>query len=71
MSEKTQSKIEQVHARYLELKAENLKPKEIFMKLTEEFNISARSARSYVWRVEQPEKYKELLKRYFDKKGQS
>lgn len=36
--------------------------------IAEKMKISERLVRSYIWRAANPEKYKELLKRYFDKK---
>lgn len=36
--------------------------------IAEKMKISERLARSYIWRSNDPEKYKELLKRYFAKK---
>ncbi len=36
--------------------------------IAEALEISERTTRAYQWRVKEPEKYKALLKRYFDKK---
>lgn len=66
--EKKVSKVDRAYDMFKELKAEGLKPKEIYPKIAEELVISARSARGYVWRKENPEKYKALLERYFSKK---
>jgi len=66
--QKKVSKVEMVYQRYLELKNQQLKPKEIYEKISEELKISPRSARGYVWRKENPEAYKALLQRYFEKK---
>jgi hypothetical protein len=44
------------------------KPEEAYKIIAEELNISVRSARAYVWRVKNPDKYKAMLERYFAKK---
>jgi len=36
--------------------------------IAEVLEVSQRAIRAYLWRVKEPEKYKALLKRYFDKK---
>lgn len=36
--------------------------------IAEALEISERTTRAYLWRVKEPEKYKALLERYFDKK---
>jgi DNA-binding NarL/FixJ family response regulator len=38
--------------------------------IAEKMGLSERVARSYIWRKQNPEKYAELLKRYFDKRKQ-
>ena len=38
--------------------------------IAEKMKLSERVVRSYVWRMKNPEKYKELLKRYFEKRKQ-
>lgn len=38
--------------------------------IAEKMKLSERVVRSYVWRVANPEKYRELLQRYFAKKKQ-
>lgn len=69
MTGKKKGKIDRAHQMYQKLKAEGkLKPKEIFDKIAEELKITPRSARGYVWRKENPEKYKALLDRYYAKK---
>ena len=37
--------------------------------VAEELGIKVQLARSYKWRAENPEKYKAMLKRYFDKRN--
>lgn len=67
--EKTLSKVEQAAAIFDELEAEGkLKPKEIYEKIAEALSISVRSARGYVWRAKNPEKFKAMLERYYAKK---
>jgi predicted transcriptional regulator len=39
-------------------------------KIAEKTNLSDRVVRAYIWRKENPEKYKALLNRYFSKKKQ-
>lgn len=39
-----------------------------FEQIAKKLNISKRLAYSYWWRKANPEKFKELLKRYYDKK---
>ena len=56
-------KIQQVYR----LHQKGLSVKEIADKM----KISERLVRSYLWRSANPEKYKELLKRYFTKKGKA
>ena len=53
---------------FQELKAQELKPKEIYAQIAQKLKISVRSARSYVWRAQNPEAYQEMLKRYFAKR---
>jgi DNA-binding NarL/FixJ family response regulator len=36
--------------------------------ISEKMNLSVRLVRSYIWRAKNPEAYKELLARYFQKK---
>ena len=36
----------------------------------EKVQLSERVVRAYIWRAQNPEKYKALLQRYFAKKGQ-
>ena len=38
--------------------------------ITEKMKLSERVIRSYIWRKKNPEKYRELLKRYFEKRKQ-
>lgn len=38
--------------------------------ISEKLGIDQRLVRSYIWRAKNPEKYKALLKRYFEKKRQ-
>lgn len=38
--------------------------------IAEKMKLSERIVRSYIWRVANPEKYKALLQRYFEKKRQ-
>ena len=66
--EKAPTKVEQAFAMFQELKAQGLKPKEIYAQIARELEISVRSARSYVWRAQNPEVYQEMVKRYFEKK---
>jgi ribosomal protein S6 len=51
-------------AKAYRLSQEGLKPKEIAKKM----KLDERIVRSYIWRAKNPEKYKELLKRYHEKK---
>lgn len=60
---KKKSKIDKVY----NLHKKGLKVKEIANKM----KLSERVVRSYIWRKKNPEKYKELLKRYFDKRKAS
>jgi len=52
--------------RVFEMHEKGVSNKEIAQKM----NISERVVASYVWRAKNPEKYAELLKRYFAKKRQ-
>lgn len=45
-----------------------MKPADAVNQLTKELKISKRLVRSYLWRARNPEKYKALLDRYFEKK---
>jgi hypothetical protein len=38
--------------------------------IAEKMKLSERVVRSYIWRAANPEKYRQLLKRYFDKRKQ-
>jgi SOS response regulatory protein OraA/RecX len=38
--------------------------------IAEKMKLNERVVRSYIWRMKNPEKYKELLKRYFEKRKQ-
>jgi ribosomal protein S6 len=38
--------------------------------IAEKMKLSERVVRSYIWRAKNPEKYKALLQRYFEKKRQ-
>lgn len=64
-NEKKASKVDRAYQTFQELSEQGLKQKEIYEKIAEELWISARG---YVWRKENPEKYKALLERYFAKK---
>lgn len=57
---KTKGKIEKI----FELHQKGKTVKEI----AEKMKLSERVVRSYVWRKQNPSKYAELLKRYFEKK---
>lgn len=63
------SKVDRAYQMFQELKAQGLKPKEIYEKTSQELGISVHSARGYVWRAKNPEKYKALLERYNAKKN--
>jgi hypothetical protein len=60
--QKKKGKIAQVY----KLHQKGLGVKEI----AEKMKLSERVVRSYLWRSANPEKYKELLKRYFEKRKQ-
>jgi len=68
--EKGPTKVEQSYKIYQQLKAQEpaLKPKEIFNKIAETLKISARAARSYVWRAEHPKEFKAMLDKYYAKR---
>lgn len=66
--EKGPTKVEQAAAMFDELKAQGLKPKEIYGKIAKALSISVRSARGYVWRAKNPEAYQQMLKKYFEKR---
>jgi ribosomal protein S30 len=57
---KKKSKIQRV----LELNQKGMDIKQI----SEKLKISEKIARSYLWRAKNPQKYQELLKRYFEKR---
>jgi len=59
---KKKSKIAEVYA----LHQKGVKVKEI----AEKMKLSEQIVRSYIWRAKNPEKYKKLLERYFEKKKQ-
>jgi len=62
------TKVGKAFALYKKLKLEGIKPKAIFQTIAEELKISERVARGYVWRAKNPEKFKMLLERYFEKR---
>jgi predicted transcriptional regulator len=57
---KKKGKVAEVYA----LHQKGVKVKEI----AEKMKISERIVRSYIWRAKNPEKYKKLLERYYEKK---
>ncbi len=62
------TKVEKALALYEKLALQSMQPKVIFQKISEELKISERAARGYVWRAKNPEKFKALLTRYFEKR---
>ncbi|MCW4004574.1 MAG: hypothetical protein NWE95_11755 [Candidatus Bathyarchaeota archaeon] len=59
--QKKKSKIEQVY----QMSQKGATVKEI----AEKMKLSEQIVRSYIWRAKNPEKYKELLQRYYQKKS--
>ena len=66
--EKAPTKVEQAFQMFQDLSAQEMKPKEIYAKIAKALGISIRAARSYVWRAKNPQKFQEMLKRYFAKR---
>lgn len=59
---KKESRVSRVYRLY----KSGLKPKQIAAKM----KLSERVVRSYIWRAANPDKYKALLQRYFERKRQ-
>ena len=66
--EKPVSKVKQAAAMFDELKAQGLKPKEAVSKIAKTLGVSARTVRGYIWRAQNPEKFKAMLERYYAKR---
>ena len=66
--EKAPSKVQQALKIFQDLSAQGVKPKQIHENIAEVLGISVRSARGYVWRAQNPEKFKAMLDRYYAKK---
>ncbi len=62
------TKVAKALALYEKFSLEDISAKTIFQRISDELKISERVARSYVWRAKNPEKFKMLLARYFEKR---
>ena len=66
--EKKPTKVEQAFKMYQDLTAQGLKPKEAVLKIAKTLGVSVRTVRGYIWRAQNPEKFKAMLDRYYAKR---
>ena len=66
--EKGPTKVEQAFKMYQDLIAQGLKPKEAVLKIAKRLGVSSRTVRGYIWRAQNPEKFKAMLERYYAKR---